>query len=98
MDSLVFHVEADKLDTNVLDSIKAFFGNRKIEISVKPERNPAMAGKDVLEKVKSSEAADYEYKLSADDLKEYIHQAIAGEPDEAEKFKRILLPTVNQPA
>jgi hypothetical protein len=37
MDTLVFHVEADKLDTNVLESIKAFFGKRKIAISVEPE-------------------------------------------------------------
>lgn len=34
MSSLVFHVDADKIDTNLLDSIKAFFGKQKIHISV----------------------------------------------------------------
>jgi hypothetical protein len=34
MDTLVFHVEADKLDAKLLESIKAFFGTRKIAISV----------------------------------------------------------------
>ena len=38
MDSLVFHIKADKANVNLLESIKAYFGNQKIEILVRPEK------------------------------------------------------------
>ena len=37
MDSLVFHIDADKADAKMLDSILAFFGNRRVQVSVQPE-------------------------------------------------------------
>ena len=37
MDTLVFHTEANRVNANILESIKAFFGNQKVEISVKSE-------------------------------------------------------------
>jgi Mg/Co/Ni transporter MgtE len=50
MSSLVFHIEADKADTNILESIKAFFGSQKVEIFVKSETSLL----DVIEKNKKS--------------------------------------------
>jgi hypothetical protein len=41
MDSLVFHLDADKANVNLLESIKAYFGTQKIEILVRPEKKPA---------------------------------------------------------
>ena len=35
MDSIVFHVEADKVGSNLAESIKAYFGNRRVQIVVK---------------------------------------------------------------
>lgn len=37
MNTLVYHLEADKIDQKFIDSIKAFYGHKKIEISVKEE-------------------------------------------------------------
>ena len=37
MESLVFHLDADKADTNLLDSIKAYFGSRRVSVRVEPE-------------------------------------------------------------
>ncbi len=37
MESLVFHLEADKADTNLLDSIKAHFGSRRVSVRVEAE-------------------------------------------------------------
>jgi hypothetical protein len=39
MGSLIFHIEADKAYTNILESIKAFFGSQKVEIFVKSEES-----------------------------------------------------------
>jgi hypothetical protein len=39
MESLVFHLDADKADTNLLDSIKAYFGSRRVTVRVEPDEN-----------------------------------------------------------
>lgn len=61
MDSLVFHIDADKAGPNLLDSIKAYYGNRRIQIIVKPEETAA----DVIVR---NEAADHDYALPYDDI------------------------------
>lgn len=61
MDSLVFHTDADKVGPNLLESIKAYFGNRRVQVIVKPEETVA----DV---IASNEAADREYALPYDDI------------------------------
>ena len=37
MDSLVFHLDADKITPALLDSIKAYYGNRRVQITVRPD-------------------------------------------------------------
>ncbi|WP_420148153.1 hypothetical protein [Spirosoma sp.] len=61
MDSLVFHIDADKAGTNLVESIKAYFGNRRIQVIVKPEETAA----DVIAR---NEAADHDYALPYDDI------------------------------
>jgi ABC-type molybdate transport system substrate-binding protein len=61
MNSLVFHVDADKIDVTMLDSIKAFYGNRRIQVIVKPEDTVT----DLLAK---NEAGEHDYKLPYEDI------------------------------
>ncbi len=61
MDSLVFHVDADKIDTTMLDSIKAFYGNRRIQVIIKPEDTVT----DLLAK---NEVGEQDYKLPYEDI------------------------------
>lgn len=37
MESLVFHLDADKADQKLIDSIKAYFGTRRVQITVMPD-------------------------------------------------------------
>lgn len=52
MESLVFHLDADKADQNLIDSIKAYFGTRRVKITVMPDEpaedvsNPDRADED----------------------------------------------------
>lgn len=59
MTSLVFHVEAHKADTNILDSIRAFFGKEEVEILVKPKKSLL----EIIEKNKKSKT-DYSIPYS----------------------------------
>lgn len=61
MDSLVFHVDADKIDASMLDSIKAFYGNRRIQVIIKPEDTVT----DLLAK---NEVGEQDYKLPYEDI------------------------------
>ena len=44
MESLVFHLNADKVDQNMLDSIKAYYGNRRVVITIRPKSTTRTAG------------------------------------------------------
>ena len=61
MDTIVFHIDADKAGQNLVDSIKAYFGNRRVQVIVKPEDTAA----DV---IALNEAADHDYALPYDDI------------------------------
>lgn len=61
MDSIVFHIDADKVGANLAESIKAYFGNRRVQVIVKPEETAA----DI---VGRNEAADHDYALPYDDI------------------------------
>lgn len=39
MELLIFHLEADKASTNLLDSIKAYLGSRRVSVRVEPDEN-----------------------------------------------------------
>jgi len=61
MDSLVFHVDADKVGPNLAGSINAYFGNRRVQIIVKADETTAdvaTAGKN----------PDLDYALPYDDI------------------------------
>ena len=90
MSALIFHVEADKIDTNILDSIKAFFGKQRIHISVEPESAHLMNEKDFVAKIEAATDADYEYRLSSEELKDFIEQSILGVVTDEDKFKKII--------
>lgn len=82
MDSLVFHIEADKADVNLLESIKAYFGNRKIEILVKPEKQLA----DIIQENKESKVS---YVFKGDEFENLASQILNDEPADLEPFKKV---------
>lgn len=88
MSSLVFHIEADKVDTNLLESIKAFFGKQKIHISVDSETEHINNKEGFVAKIESAQSADHEYLLSSDELKNYIEDTISGTDVDDKKFRR----------
>ncbi|QIP12940.1 hypothetical protein G8759_10050 [Spirosoma aureum] len=83
MDSLVFHIDADKVDTYLLDSIKAYFGNRRIEIIVKPEDT-------LTDIVAKNELANHDYALPYEDIRRIADALERNEPidvvSEVKKF------------
>jgi Mg/Co/Ni transporter MgtE len=85
MSSLVFHIEADKADTNILESIKAFFGSQKVEIFVKSE----VSLLEIIEKNKKSKIS---YPIPYDEIVK-MAESLDNEEDidvisEIEKYKR----------
>lgn len=81
MDSLVFHIEADKADINILESIKAFFGNQKVEIFVKPEKKLS----EIIEKNNNSKVS---YVFSGDEFDSITEKILNEENVDFEPFKR----------
>lgn len=82
MSSLVFHIEADKIDTKVIESIKAFFGKQKIQISVKSEKTLA----EVVAEAKTSEIS---YVFEPNEFDEFAQKLLNNETIDYEPFKRI---------
>ena len=56
MESIVFHVDADKIGPNLAESINAYFGNRRVQIIVKPDETVA------------EKTPDLDYALPYDDI------------------------------
>jgi hypothetical protein len=81
MSSLVFHIEADKADTNILESIKAFFGNQKVEIFVKPE-------KKLSEIIEKNRASNTSYVFSGDEFDTIAEKILNEESVDFKPFKR----------
>ncbi len=73
MDSIVFHIDADKAGSNLAESIKAYFGNRRVQIIVKPEEPAA----DVIAR---NEASDHDYALPYDDISRIADALERNEP------------------
>ncbi len=82
MNTLVYNLEADKIDQKLLDSIKAFFGNRKVEISVKEE----MSLDSLIEKNRDSKTY---YEFSSDEFDNFVGKVMNEEQVDYEKFKKI---------
>ncbi|MBC3788177.1 hypothetical protein [Spirosoma utsteinense] len=64
MESLVFHLDADKADQNLIDSIKAYFGTRRVQITVMPDEPTD----DVIDPDKDDEADEPDYALPYDEI------------------------------
>ena len=60
MNSLIFHIDADKVGPNLAESINAYFGNRRVQITVEATETPA-------EMIARSEA-NQDYALPYDDI------------------------------
>lgn len=57
MDSLVFHIEAGKAGPNLAESIRAYFGDRRVQIIVRPE----LTANDI---ITQNQAADHDFTLT----------------------------------
>ena len=82
MNTLIYHLEADKIDHKLLESIKAFFGNRKIEISVKEE----MSLDTLIEKNRESNTY---YEFSSEEFEDFADKILREEEVDYEKYKKI---------
>ncbi len=82
MSSLVFHVDADKADVNILESIKAFFGNQKVEILVKSEKSLS----DIIQENQKSKTS---YVFKGDEFDSIAEKILNDEPVNFENYKRI---------
>lgn len=81
MNTLVYHLEADKIDQKLLDSIKAFFGNRKVEISVKEE----MSLDSLIEKNSKSESF---YEFTSEEFDDIADKILNDEAVDYQKYKK----------
>ncbi|SOD89074.1 hypothetical protein [Spirosoma fluviale] len=73
MDSIVFHIDADKAGQDLVDSIKAYFGNRRVQIIVKAEEV-------VADKVAQDEVTEPDYALPYDDIVRIANALDRNEP------------------
>ena len=82
MSSLVFHVEAHKADTNILDSIRAFFGKEEVEILVKPK-------KKLIEIIKENRKSNVSYVFSGDEFDKVAEKMLNDQPVDFEQYKKV---------
>ncbi len=82
MDSLVFHIDADKANVNLLESIKAYFGTQKIEILVRPEKKLV----DIIDENRKSKIA---YVFKGNEFDTIATQILNEKEADFEPFKRI---------
>ena len=82
MSSLVFHVEAHKADTNILDSIRAFFGKEEVEILVKPKKKLA-------EIIKENRKSNVSYVFSGDEFDKVAEKMLNDQPVDFEQYKKV---------
>jgi hypothetical protein len=85
MDSLIFHIEADKADINMLESIRAFFGNRRIQVLVKPE---TLTMDDLQEKVRQNRTSEVAYVFEGDSFSKIADQLLNDEPVDLQPYKQ----------
>lgn len=85
MSSLIFHIEADKADITILESIKAFFGSQKVEIFVKSEAS-------LLEKIEKNKKSKISYSIPYNEITK-LAESLEEDEDidvisEIKKYKR----------
>ena len=82
MSSLVFHVEAHKADTNILDSIRAFFGKEEVEILVKPK-------KKLIDVITENRNSNVSYVFSGDEFDKVAEKMLNDQPIDFEQYKKV---------
>ncbi len=82
MDTLVFHTEADKIEDNLLQSIKAYFGNIRVEISVKAEKQ------SLSELIERNRTSKISYVFEGDSFDEVATKILNDEPVNFEAYKQ----------
>ena len=84
MDSLIFHVDADNVGPNLAESIKAYFGNQRVQIIVRPDE--ATVDSNTAEK-----NPDLDYALPYDDIARIAEALDRNEPvDTAAEMKKFM--------
>ena len=84
MESIIFHIDADKVGSNLTESIRAYFGNRRVEITVKSDE----AAADV---TPPTQAPNLDYALPYDDIARISDALERNEPiDMAAEMKRFM--------
>ena len=84
MDSIVFHVDADKVGSNLTESIKAYFGNRRVQIVVRADEIAA-------DGIARDEAEEQDYALPYDDIARIAEALDRNEPvDVAAEMKKFM--------
>lgn len=78
MESLVFHLDADKADQNLIDSIKAFFGTRRVQITVMTDETAD--DKADLDKADDEEGDEPDYALPYDEIARITNALQRNEP------------------
>lgn len=76
MESLVFHLDADKADQNLIDSIKACFGTRRVQITVIPHE----ATNNITDPDNADEEDDQDYALPYDEIARITNALQRNEP------------------
>lgn len=84
MESIIFHVDADKVGPNLTESIRAYFGNRRVEITVKSDEATA----DV---IPPTQVPNLDYALPYDDIARISGALERNEPiDMAAEMKKFM--------
>jgi hypothetical protein len=78
MESLVFHLDADKADQNLIDSIKAFFGTRRVQITVMADGTTVSATDP--DKADDEEDNEPDYALPYDEIARITNALQRNEP------------------
>lgn len=82
MSSLVFRIEADKADTNILESIRAFFGKQEVEILVKSK-------KSLIEIIEENRKSNVSYVFSGDEFDKVAEKMLNDEPVDFSPYKKV---------
>jgi hypothetical protein len=82
MDTLVFHTEADRIEDNLLQSIKAYFGNMRVEISVKAEKQ------SLSELIERNRASRTSYFFEGDSFDKIATKMLNDETVDFEPYKQ----------
>jgi hypothetical protein len=68
MESAVFHLKSEELDTRFIESVKAFFKNRHIKVTITTEEPQSVSDAELLEAVERGQKADFVYTIPSNEF------------------------------